>query len=184
MALILLTVFTVLTFSSCGKKNYGDVLKSMDELKTKMSEENLHFKYPDYLGQKAENTECQFITVKESSTDKYYGYKIYQFGSPFYTSVTAFSGESDNMLSDEPSRTTFLTNLESDSGKINVYSGKGHKDALYLIGCINIDGNHYEIRITADEAMENNEYVHAIYEGNDYYKQAMELMCKIADSLN
>ena len=181
--LIILTVLSAFTFSSCGKKSYGDVLGSMDELKTKMAQENLDFKYPSYLGEGEKDAERQFATVKESSTDKYYGYKIYQFGSPFYVSVTAFSGESDKMLSDEPSRTAFHNELESENGKISVFSGKGHKDALYLIGCINISGNHYEIRITSDETMENNEYVHAIYENNEYYRQALDLMVKVADSI-
>lgn len=181
--LIILTVISAFTFSSCGKKSYGDVLGSIDELKTKMTEENLDFKYPSYLGEGEKDTEQQFVTVKESSTDKYYGYKIYQFGSPFYVSVTAFSGESDKMLSDEPSRTAFHNEIESENGKISVYSGKGHKDALYLIGCINISGNHYEIRITSDKAMENNKYVHAIYENNEYYQQAIDIMVKVADSI-
>ena len=181
--LIVLTVLSAFTFSSCGKKSYGDVLSSIDELKTKMTEENLDFKYPSYLGEGEKDAERQFVTVKESSTDKYYGYKIYQFGSPFYVSVTAFSGESDKMLSDEPSRTAFHNEIESQNGKISIYSGKGHKDALYLIGCINISGNHYEIRITADETMKNNEYVHAIYENNEYYQQALDVMVKVADSI-
>lgn len=181
--LIILTVLSAFTFSSCGKKSYGDVLGSIDELKAKMAEENLDFKYPSYLGEGEKDAERQFVTVKESSTDKYYGYKIYQFGSPFYASFTAFSGESDEMLSDEPSRTSLHNELQSKNGKIAVYSGKGHKDALYLIGCINISGNHYEIRITSDETMENNEYVHAIYENNEYYQQALDLMVKIADSI-
>lgn len=180
-------VLMLFTMVSCQKKDYGksygEVMKSKTELVQKMEDESLSFKYPEYMGEGAENAEKQYMAVKGADEEKFSGYKIYQFGSPFFTSVTAYAGESEELLSDEISRTEQFMSLDSAAGKINLYKGLGHKDALYLIGCINIGGNHYEIRITSDKEMNDSGYTHAIYEGNAYYESALALMAKIADNL-
>lgn len=112
------------------------------------------------------------------------GIKYTNSAPRFTQALHRFLGEADKLLSDEASRTAFLKTLKSAKGDINVYSGKGHEDALYLIGIINIDGNHYEVRITSDEEMTDNKYVHAIYADNEYYGQSLDLMVKIAESIS
>lgn len=71
----------------------------------------------------------------------------------------------------------------SSCGKTNYGDLMDSRDALYLIGCINIGGMHYEVRITSDEEMENNLYVHAIYEDNEYFTQAIQIMTAIIERL-
>lgn len=183
IVLALVAAFSVLLMGGCQKMSYGTVLESREKLLLTMKEKNLDFKYPLYLGEKNDDTESQYVAVKSADDEDYTGYKIYQFGSPFYTSVTAYNEESDNLMSDETSRTDFLKKLSSSKGEISVYSGKGHKDALYLIGIINIDGKHYEVRVTSDEEMEDNNYIHAIYEDNKYYTQSLELIVKVIESI-
>lgn len=180
--MILAALSCVIFMGGCQKISYGGVIDTQENLVKTMSDAKLNFKYPDYLGEKGENGESQFVAVKENG--EYSGYKIYQFGSPFYSSVTAFNKTSDKLLSDEESRTVFLKNLPSEKGEIAVYSGKGHKDALYFIGILNIDSYHYEIRVTSDEVMEDNNYVHAIYDGNEYYEKSLDLIVKIAESMS
>lgn len=181
---LLAVVLSALSFASCGKKlSYGSVEKNAAELKGVMEENSLSFGYPQYLGEKEEKAETDYIAVKDSKSGDYTGYKIYQFGKPFYTAVTAYKGESDKLLSDETARTEFHEKIPSKAGEISLYSGKGHKDALYLIGCVNIGGNHYEIRITNDEIMTDGVYDHAIYEDNEYYTKAIDMMKSIAESI-
>lgn len=181
--LALTAVVSVLFMSGCQKMSYGSVFKTREELVLTMDKKNLDFKYPLYLGEKSDDTESQYVAVKAADDKEYTGYKIYQFGSPFYTSVTAYDEESSNLMSDEASRTAFVKKLSSAKGEISVYSGKGHKDALYLIGIINIDGKHYEVRVTSDEDMKDNNYIHAIYEDNEFYTQALELVVKVVESI-
>lgn len=181
--MVLVIIFGLLTATSCQKKSYGDVLDSKAKLLEKMEADNLDFKYPEYMGTDGDNAEYQHVAVKTADDKAYSGYKIYCFGSPFYTSVTAYNTESDKLLSDEEERTPFLRTVRSSVGEIKVYSGKGHKDALYLIGCINMDSKHYEVRITADEEMQDGKYVHAIYEDNEFYIQAFDVMTGVLESL-
>ncbi|MGN0534697.1 MAG: hypothetical protein ACI4IR_01685 [Eubacterium sp.] len=182
---MILTVLVMLfSATSCHKKSYGEVLDSQVKLTEEMEADNLSFKYPEYMGSDSDDCEYQYIAAKDADDSQYYGYKIYCFGSPFYTSVASFNAASDELLSDEESRTPFLTEISSKSGNIKVYSGKGHKDALYLIGCINIDQMHYEVRVTSNEEMKDNEYVHAIYEDNEYYDKALEVIKEIVENLS
>lgn len=183
LVMAVLTLFCIAIMGGCQKMSYGSVLETREELIQKMNSENLDFKYPTYLGEKNDNSQSQYIAVKSADSEKFEGYKIYQFGSPFYASVTSYNKGSDKLLSDEASRTSFLRKLDSSKGEISVYHGKGHKDALYLIGALNIDDKHYEIRVTSDEEMEENNYIHAIYEDNEYFSQALALIVKIAESL-
>lgn len=184
LILAVTTVFAIALTAGCQKMSYGGVFKTQEKLEAEMKKDGLNFKYPAYMGERGKSGESQFVAIKAAEDEKYTGYKIYQFGAPFYTSVTSFAGEADKLLSDEASRTAFLKTLKSAKGDINVYSGKGHEDALYLIGIINIDGNHYEVRITSDEEMTDNKYVHAIYADNEYYGQSLDLMVKIAESIS
>lgn len=178
-------VLSAFSLTSCGKKlSYGSVEKSAAELKAVMEENSLSFAYPQYLGEKEGKTETDCIAVKDSKSGEYTGYKIYQFGKPFYTSVTAYKGESGKLLSDEETRTEFIGKLPSKAGEISLYAGKGHKDALYLIGCVNIGGNHYEIRVTNDETMTDGVYDHAVYADNEYYTQALDVITKISESIH
>lgn len=187
LAAVLTAAFILFSMTSCQKKDYGksygEVMDSKAKLVEKMESESLAFKYPEYLGEAAENAERQYMATKGADDEKFSGYKIYQFGSPFFTSVTAYAGESEKLLSDEESRTEQFSKISSEAGEITLYKGLGHKDALYLIGCINIDGSHYEIRITSDKEMDDSGYTHAIYEGNEYYDSALTLMAKIAESI-
>lgn len=180
---VLLLVCALFTMSSCGKTNYGDLMDSRDALVRLMQENGLEFLYPSQMGCDSESAEYQYIAVRTPETGDYSGYKLYCFGSPFYTSVTAYNETSDTLMSDEESRTPFLKEIGSSRGTVRVYAGKGHKDALYLIGCINLGEMHYEVRITSDEEMENNLYVHAIYEDNEYFTQAIQIMTAIIEGL-
>lgn len=183
IAAVLAAVTVLLMMTSCQKKSYGDLLEHSEELVSLLNENSLSFRYPGYLGEAEENTKKQYIAVKDFTQEVYTGYKIYQFGAPFFTCVTAYSRESDMLESDDSSRMEYITTLSGTAGDITVYSGKGHKDALFLIGCFNLDGCHYEIRVTADEDMQNGVYTHAIYTDNEYYPLALDVMVKIADSL-
>ncbi|GEM_PF-3687681 len=176
-------LFSAFGLPACQKQSYGDVFSSLELLQEKMRDQSLAFPYPAYLGEAAENAEREFIAVKDPKAEGYNGYKIYQFGSPFFTSVTAYSFESDTLMSDESARMEAAGALRSNYGEITVFQGKGHKDALFLIGLINIDGAHYEIRVTSDEDMTNNVYTHAIYEENEYHQQALDLIVSIVNSL-
>lgn len=179
--MIITAVLSVIFMGGCQKISYGGVTDTQEKLVKTMTDANLDFKYPEYMGEKDETSEMKYVAVKENG--EYSGYKIYGFGSPFYSSVTAYNKTSDKLLSDEESRTAYIKNLPSEKGEIAVYSGKGHKDALYFIGILNISSNHYEIRVTNDEVMEENNYVHAIYDGNEYYEQSLNLIVKIAESI-
>lgn len=183
LSAILMILCSLFTMTSCQKTSYGDVLESKEKLSQEMEANGLDFRYPESMGTETDKAEHQYIAVRDAESGKYTGYKIYCFGSPFYTSVTSFDGESDALLSDEESRTPYLTDIDSDCGSIKVYAGKGHKDALYLIGCINIDSGHYEIRVTSDEEMKDNLYIHAIYEGNEFYQLALKTVADIAGSI-
>ena len=183
LAVAVLFLFAVFGMSACQKQSYGDVFSSLELLQDELSRQSLAFKYPIYLGEAAENTEKEFVAIKAPKEETYHGYKIYQFGSPFFTSVTAYSRESDMLLSDESSRMEAAGALHSNYGEIAAFKGKGHKDALFLIGCINIDNAHYEVRVTSDEEMKDNAYTHAIYEGNAYYQQALDLIVSIVNGL-
>lgn len=178
-----LMLFGLFTLTSCQKTSYGDLYESQARLAEALYADGLSFQYPGYMGADTENAEHQYVAVSVPDSGKYNGYKIYCFGSPFYTSVTAFDEESDSLLSDEEDRTPFLKTVSSAVGEIKVYAGKGHKDALYLIGCFNDAGRHYEIRITSDEEMQDNQYIHAIYEGNQYYSKAFAEIQKIAENI-
>lgn len=184
VAAVMTVLLLLVTATSCQKVSYGSTFATQDELERALSDASLNFKYPGYLGEDGDAGEYQYIGVKDMENGQFSGYKIYHFGSPFYISVTAFLGESDALMSDEESRTQFLTEEQSARGPIRMYSGKGHEDALYLIGCINIDGNHYEIRITNDEQMDTgNKYLHAIYADNEYYSAALKAMVRVAESI-
>lgn len=183
LSAILMILCSLFTMTSCQKTSYGDVFESEEKLSQEMTANGHAFRYPESMGTGTEGAEHQYIAVRDAKSGKYAGYKIYCFGSPFYTSVTSFDCESDALLSDEESRTPFLTDIDSDCGTIKVYAGKGHKDALYLIGCINLDSRHYEIRVTSDEEMKDNLYVHAIYEDNEYYHLALKTVADIAENI-
>lgn len=182
---VLMTVLLMeIAATGCQQISYGTFINSQEELEKAMADASLDFQYPGYLGEAAENSECQYVAVNDTEQNAYSGYKIYHFGSPFYVSVTAYDGESDALMSDEESRTEYLQELQSDRGTITVYSGKGHEDALYLIGCVNIGGDHYEIRVTNDEEMdEDSKYVHAIYADNEYYPAALDTIAKVAEHI-
>lgn len=180
MTVLLMTIAA----TGCQQISYGALLNSQNELEQVMADASLDFQYPGYLGETAESSEYQYVAVNDTEQNAYNGYKIYHFGSPFYVSVTAYDGESDALMSDEESRTEYLEELQSEQGTITVYSGKGHEDALYLIGCINVAGNHYEIRVTNDEELdENSKYVHAIYADNECYPAALDTIVKVAESI-
>lgn len=182
VALMTVCVMAV-SFTSCQKKSYGSIFNTQQELAAALQKENLKMKYPSYFGEESEKPEYKYAAVKTADEKSYSGYKIYQFGNPFYVSVTAYSEASDTLQSDETSRTEKTTSIESKAGNIDVYAGKGHKDALFLIGCINIDSMHYEVRVTSNEDMENNEYIHAIYENNEYYQKALKTISDVIESI-
>lgn len=179
----LTAVCAIVTMSACHKTSYGDMFESQEKLSQEMSANGLILLYPQSMGTDANNAERQYAAIRNGDSGKYVGYKIYCFGSPFYTSVTSFNYASDKLLSDSEERTSFLMTIDSDCGKIKIYSGKGHKDALYLIGCINVNSQHYEIRLTSDEEIKDNLYVHAIYKDNEYYSLALKTIADIAESL-
>ncbi|MGN1444014.1 MAG: hypothetical protein ACI4XE_09220 [Acutalibacteraceae bacterium] len=183
LSAILIVLCSLFTMTSCRKTSYGDVFDSKEKLSEEMAANGLDFKYPENMGTETDGAEHQYIAVRDAKSGKYTGYKIYCFGSPFYTSVTSFDLESDALLSDEESRTPFLTDMDSECGTIKVYAGKGHKDALYLIGCINIDSKHYEVRVTCDEEMKDNLYVHAIYKDNEFYNLALKTVTSIVENI-
>ncbi|MGN0486965.1 MAG: hypothetical protein ACI4GB_06990 [Acutalibacteraceae bacterium] len=183
VSVILLVLCSLLMLPSCQKTSYGDVFESREELESAMTADHLNFGYPENMGTGTDQAEYQYIGVRSPESGDYIGYKIYCFGTPFYTSVTSFHGESDSLLSDEESRTPFLNSLDCRRGTIKVYAGKGHKDALYLIGCINIDSMHYEVRVTSDEEMQSNQYIHAIYEDNEFYALALQAITDIVESI-
>lgn len=182
-SMIFLVSLILFSATACQKNSYGKVLDAQAKLTEEMLADNLNFKYPQYMGSDSNESEYQYVAVKSADDTQYTGYKIYCFGSPFYTSVTAYDFQSDALLSDETARTTFHKSIASSKGDIDVYAGKGHKDALYLIGCINIDKQHYEIRVTANEEMKDDKYVNAIYEGNECYDKAFAVLVDIAENL-
>lgn len=182
-SMMFLVSLLLLSATACQKNSYGKVLDSQDKLAEEMQANNLDFKYPQHMGSDSNECEYQYVAVKSAEDMQYTGYKIYCFGSPFYTSVTAYNFQSDELLSDENTRTAFHKNIVCDKGNIDVYIGKGHKDALYLIGCIDVGKQHYEIRVTANEEMKDDKYINAIYEGNECYDKAFAVLIDIAENL-
>lgn len=180
---IIMVFVMALSFASCQKKSYGSIFDTQQELVAALEKDDLTMKYPSYLGEESEKPEYKYAAVKTANENSYSGYKIYQFGSPFYVSVTAYSDVYDTLKSDETSRTEKITTIESKMGKIDVYAGEDHKESLFLIGCINIASVHYEVRVKSNEDMENNEYIHAIYENNDYYQMALKTITDVIESI-
>lgn len=179
LAVMILIVFC---FSACMGSSYGTQFGTLEELRLAMEKEDLTMRYP--IGFTAdERAEYHFVSQIDSGSKTVEGYKLYRFGSPFYVSVCAYSGTSAIVQSDSPDKLEKLETIESTSGSITIYAGKGYEDALFLIGLLNIDGNHYECRVTADKERKDNAYVNSIYRDNDAYRQAIKEIQTVFESL-
>lgn len=175
-------IFIAFCFSACIGSSYGTQFGTMDELRQDMEKNDLTMHYPtDFTAE--ENATYNFVSQIDTGSKSAEGYKIYRFGSPFYVSVCAYRGTSDIVQSDTPERLEKLETIESTRGNIEIYAGKGYEDALFLIGLINIDGNHYECRVTADKERKDDAYVNSIYRDNDAYHQAIKEIQTVFESL-
>lgn len=163
--------------------SYGKAYDSLDALKVGLQEQEITLLYPQFEAE--EGKEQDFVLVRDPESKAYVGYKIYDFDTPFYCSVSAFNYTIDGVISDDINRLTKEEQqLSSKYGSMTLYTGKGHEDALFLIGVLVIDGCQYEIRVTNDNVTEKNKFVHAIYKDNEYYPQAIDTLVRIADGLN
>lgn len=173
--LALATVFTACSIS------YGDALANLTQLQDLMSKNNLDFKYAQYMPEG--DYEKDYIAQYDSDTKKYTGYKIYYLSAPFYISIYAYDEVSQNPESDNVDRLTKEDQLDSDFGKIQIYTGTTQAGNLFVIGVIDIDDNQYEIRVVNDKQMKDGKYVNAISKDNANYEKARQLIIDIINSL-
>jgi hypothetical protein len=178
--LLVVTIITAL-LSGCAPNSYGEVYEDLLSLKEAVSEEGMHLLYPTYMGETNEESESVYVLTNEDNVIS--GYKIYNFGSPYYVSVTAYGEGGGEIKSDNIDRLTLRDPILTDRGEAALYTGTGFKDALFLIAAIDIEGRRYEVRVKSDEEMEDNAYVNAIYLDNERYPEAISLIIQVIEGL-
>lgn len=181
--ILILTIAIAIVSVGCSKKSYGTPFDNIDDLRAALVGSDINLRYPEYLGEREEKDVFNYVGNRDIKNNQYTGYKIYNFGSPFFVLVTGYNHESDSVMSEDLSKITKMENLMSSIGEIEFYQGMAHKDSLYLIGIINIDGKHYECRVTANKQMEDGEMINAIYPDNDKYPLAKNVLVSVMESI-
>lgn len=181
---ILISVLLAVTLLSaaCIEKSYGKAYDSLDELITAMFNESLTFLYPAYMGETNEKSTKAYIgnTGRDGIT---LGYKLYSFGAPFFVSVCSYKSDEGVIKSDDAARLMKEESFQTEKGEAELYTGKGHKDALFLIGAIVLDGKRYEVRVTSNKETVDNNFVNAIYKDNSKYGEALNILKLVIESL-
>lgn len=176
-------LLSILLLFGCTQKSYGETFATLSELQEELQSESIAVYYPSYLGEKEKDGAETFIKTACGKENLTLGYKIYNFGSPFFVSVAAYVNDTGGVQSDDIARLTREEDLTTEKGIAELYIGKGHKDALFLIGAIALDGKRYEVRVTADKKMSDGNFINAIYKDNPKYPQAIDVLIRVIDGL-
>ncbi len=180
VVVLIILVATISSVSACSFYSYGDSYSDIAALQVALSEEGLELLYPADSGTDADN----YLSNIDSQTSQTLGYKIYYFGTPYYIAVYGYAGEADGVISTLESEVESVGTLDTTKGTVALYLGDYHGETMYFIGVINIDGNHYEVRVTANKDMANGEYTNAIFEDNEHYELAQSALKEIVEGLN
>ncbi len=185
LVLSVLVLLCIFLLTSCGRGDYGKAFDSQNKLAEFLGEKEITPLYPSYFpGSDLKGAKKHFVAHRDTTSGKYSGYKIYCFSEPFKTAVYSYNYQAESILSDIPARMTEAGSLPIDNGTLTYYTGTEHKDALFIIGYLNIDGSHYEVRIMGNDKLVEEEYVNYIYPNTELYNKALSELRKLAESLS
>lgn len=181
--IMLLSIF-VFTFVGCTPNSYGENLGGMQELKEFLQKKEINLMYPTSLPNESyDKLKQNFIANYDGDKKQYDGYKIYHFTSPFNISVCGFNFVSDTLITDDTARLTKKGDIESNSYKIEIFTGEGYEKSLFVIGKIIIDNSQYEVRVVGNKEKIDGKFINQIFENNPLYGQAIDMVIALVNSL-